>query len=635
MDGESIYILFLIILGFAGGLGGQIWVSDLFQRKQLPENIEKDLRKTKSETLLKRKLFFALKGQRSTLKEIFAISPIFLPFLLGTFLSGIAGSTAAGFGGMFLGGIGWATGWVMRKVANNNFSKKNKLDWKDWYRRQTRRAALQVLTDLPPQKAVTALNQIINQLDNESFLFLVPNLKRLPKEVVSEVMLTATKNNRDWIRRRAVEILAWHYPKTVEENMNTFIRHRDPEMRKLAYTALLRLPRSQTIKWLQMGKRDPSKTVSYKVREIEQTVSSRTAWPDLTEEGGYNTYGDYLPEVREFWQGFLSASWEEADALRALTEEANMGDWILYLDILQSAPEEPFVRTVIRMLEQHPPAPRITASLIKLMLHHNPEIQLAAEEGLESKGHKPLQAIRAHWGTLPKTVKEKIIGRVPDLKQQDHKDLYNTFLTALKDKDSSIRWQALESIRRIDETWLLNLLLLYCKRMPPESAPAFQDAEWVAARKAIESWLERMPVKAETAETAVCSQCLTRGAGLERAIWQVPGCRKCEKNEFLVPNIREIVGRIGPVVDTNLPMGDVFPVELWDQDKRTAIYSDVDRVEVIGGAEIDYDWAVSAVLERLKNSDQPERAKVPFNLVNDPPISVNTKRMIWGREEAV
>lgn len=628
---ENFFIFLSMAIGFLGGLGGQIWVSDLFRREKLPENLDKSLKVAKSENAYSRRILFALKGERPTLKELASILPIFIPAVISAAFSGwIAG--ISGFVGVGLGALGWGFGFVIRKIANYQFDKKNKIEWKPWFQRQTRRAAITSLATVPVDQSVSALKKVINKLDDKSFLFLVPELKKLPKEVVSEVMLVATKNNRSWIRKRALEILAWHFPKTVEANMKTFIAHYDREMRKVAYNALLRLPRSRTLKWIELGKKDSLPQVVYQVLEVERKLNARTAWPDFEEESAVNVYADFLPEVQKFWEGFLNASWEEADALRALTDHAQMEDWVRFLETIKHAPEEPFVRTVIRMLEEHPRAPLITASLLKLMLHEDPAIQLAAEEALEAKGHRPVQAIRAHWGSLHDGVKEKLIGRVPDLKQQDRKDLYNTFLQALKDEKPTIRWKTLESIQRIDQTWLLNLLLLYCKRMPGPNAAAYADQEWVAARTAIDRWLERLPTKINTVESAVCTNCLTRGKVLTRSIWKVPGCRKCEKHEHLQANVTEIVGRIGPPLDTSKPVGSLFPVDLWDPEKRQATYADVDRVEIIGGAEIDYDWAVTAVLETLKNSDEPQRGKVPFNLLEDPPLSVNTGRMIRNRE---
>jgi hypothetical protein len=627
-----------LLLGlFLGGsffttMGGWLWVKDLLGRKKLPQRKEKGLMNALNPSRFQRNLLNSLVGRPPSGRGPWAILFFFIFFFPWLFTDVPSGGRV--LLGLFFGGLGIGAGMIVMTVGNDKFFMNAKENWEDWYTKQTRRAALKALTTLPPSKTIPALTGVINQLPEDAFRFLLPHLKKLlPKQVMAEVMMDiAQKNNHRSMRQKAMEILAWHFPAKVEQHMELLLSSKDPKMRKITYNTLLRLPRSRTAQWLAQGQNDPSLDVSDRVREITKELNSRTAWPDFGEDGSPNEYGAYLPEVKAFWDGYLSATWEESGAIRALTENAQMEDWIQYLQILKDAPEEPFMVTVIRMMESHHSYSKITEALLELLLHEDPAISQAAENALEAKGHVPIQAIRAHWEDIHWSLREKLIQKAPELKKLEYKDVYRTFLTALQDEHDSTRLATLESIESLNNPRLLNLLLTHCRNMPHPKTTAYQDSEWVVARQAITHWVNTMPVRAEHIHKSFCTACNTRGTLYQRYIWKIPGCRKCNKFETLLANIEEVVGRIGPPLDQVQPMGTAYYLDIWNQTSRSATYADVDRVEVVGGGEIEYDWAVTAVLEALKNSDQPERGDVPFTLVDEPAISVNTARMIQGRE---
>ena len=624
MDAFLAILLFLLSAGV--GFGGQAWIGELFRRKQLPGNLDKRVLSKKGTPQFKNRLVKALRGGKGNNDEILAALPAVGMIIMGA--AGIPGFAAGAFWGA-------VAGVLTRVFSNMVFQQKNKFTFKEWKKKQNRRAALKAINAVSVQEATHALQYAVNKLNDESFLFLVPNLKKLPKEVVSQVMLAATRHPTPWIQRRAAEVLAWHYPDTVLDKMPQLLSRPDREFRKNIYGALLKVPASLALPWLNKGKLDRAPEVRLAIQGYEREITQRKKWPDYALPAAVNPYGDYLNEVSMFWSGYWNAEWEEAEAIKALTEGAQEENWYEYLEILKQNPDRPFILNLVQMLADHRRDPRITVALLQLLLHADPVVAEAAEEALEQKGSPAVKEIRIRWTGLNTGVKEKLIQRVPSLKNISREEIWETYITALKDPKSAVKLAALESIRKIDEIWMLNLLLSYCKFMPDPNNAAFQDAEWLAARHAVDQWFKKLPIKAEAAAMCFCNNCLQRGMVMQRSIWQVPVCRKCKNFEFLVPNIVEVVGRIGPKLETNLPMGSMYPVDLWDGERQLAQYADVDRVEVIGGAEFDYDWAVTATLETLKNSDQPERAAVPFNLLEEPPISVNTLRMLNNREKTV
>ena len=367
----------------------------------------------------------------------------------------------------------------------------------------------------------------------------------------------------------------------------------------------------------------------------EQELMQRNDWPDYALPAEINPYSEYLPEVKTFWEGYWNEDWEAADAIKTLTDGVQKQNWVEYLKILKQHPSQSFTLNLVKMLAKQQHNPRFTDALLKLLLHSDSGVAEAAENALKEKNTLAITEIRNQWSGLHFGIKEQLIRRVPKLKDQPRPEVWETYIIALKDPKPSVKLAALESIQQIEEIWMLNLLLSYCKYMPEPNNTAFQDAEWKAARSAVGQWLNRLHIKAEDANRCFCSNCHTRGVALQRSIWLVPVCRKCKNFEFLVPNVIEVVGRIGPKVETTLPMESIFPVKLWDRNQQVAHYADVDRIEIIGGGDIDYDWSVTATLERLKNSDEPHRAAVPIDLIKNPPLSENTLRMLNNREKSV
>lgn len=97
-------------------------------------------------------------------------------------------------------------------------------------------------------------------------------------------------------------------------------------------------------------------------------------------------------------------------------------------------------------------------------------------------------------------------------------------------------------------------------------------------------------------------------------------CPACGRSDKIATGVVEVVGIIGGKGGRR---GDSWRVPLWDPTEARAVKADLDRVEIVGGYTLNYDWAVGAALTEF-GSSFPRRVK----LVAQPPLSSNTLRLL-------
>jgi hypothetical protein len=128
-----------------------------------------------------------------------------------------------------------------------------------------------------------------------------------------------------------------------------------------------------------------------------------------------------------------------------------------------------------------------------------------------------------------------------------------------------------------------------------------------------------------------CEDCLSRAEDLQYEEWEWVRCKHCKEVHGLRAGVRKVVGQIGG----ELPFGGegkfengVLRVTLWDAEKQKARYGEVDVLEVIGGQGINYDWAISAVIEKMHNQGQGRANMVSVKLTGKPVLEVNTLHLL-------
>ncbi len=124
-----------------------------------------------------------------------------------------------------------------------------------------------------------------------------------------------------------------------------------------------------------------------------------------------------------------------------------------------------------------------------------------------------------------------------------------------------------------------------------------------------------------------CSKCYQRAEWLYSLEWSWVRCVNCKDVVDLVPHIAHVTGQIGEDEPWQLQDGHL-KVRLWNDASTKARNADMDALKIIGGSGINYDWAVSAVVEKLRNENQAFGKDIRVRLVDNPALDHNTLRLL-------
>lgn len=119
-----------------------------------------------------------------------------------------------------------------------------------------------------------------------------------------------------------------------------------------------------------------------------------------------------------------------------------------------------------------------------------------------------------------------------------------------------------------------------------------------------------------------CKTCHATAMRYRYGEWDWVECRICEKSGDLEIGVRQVFGVIGAEEDWQLDAKGTLHLRIWDAEKRTVVLADIQELHVIGGKDIDYDWAISATLEAM--------AKRPtgWSIVYHPPLKLSQNTLL-------
>ncbi|MFN8394098.1 MAG: hypothetical protein U0176_05425 [Bacteroidia bacterium] len=112
--------------------------------------------------------------------------------------------------------------------------------------------------------------------------------------------------------------------------------------------------------------------------------------------------------------------------------------------------------------------------------------------------------------------------------------------------------------------------------------------------------------------------------------WRWVYCPSCGEATALVPGIHKIVGTIGAKEDW-VERENTLYVSMWDTARNVPITTDPSSLQVLAGADIDYDWALTAVTELIANRRPTGGKDFPIQLPASITLSANTLAVIRGQ----
>ena len=75
-------------------------------------------------------------------------------------------------------------------------------------------------------------------------------------------------------------------------------------------------------------------------------------------------------------------------------------------------------------------------------------------------------------------------------------------------------------------------------------------------------------------------------------------------------------------------MNGILHVGLWDEKTQKGRYGEIEVLEIIGGNAINYDWAISAVIEKFHNQHQGPANMLTVRFVANPILEANTIHLL-------
>ena len=124
-----------------------------------------------------------------------------------------------------------------------------------------------------------------------------------------------------------------------------------------------------------------------------------------------------------------------------------------------------------------------------------------------------------------------------------------------------------------------------------------------------------------------CVQCMAHAEKLTFFTQEWVRCHRCQDVFGLITEVRQVIGQIGGVRDWELKDG-ILKVSLWDADKGVARGAEVEWIEIIAGQPFDYDWAVSAVVEKMHHFHPRADYSLPVKFIGDIVLQTNTKHVL-------
>lgn len=130
----------------------------------------------------------------------------------------------------------------------------------------------------------------------------------------------------------------------------------------------------------------------------------------------------------------------------------------------------------------------------------------------------------------------------------------------------------------------------------------------------------------------LCTMCFTRAEEHVHGRWTYVLCRHCGDVLNLKTGISKVVGCIGNFPPEREKDGVLY-LNMWRGKNRKALYADLDELIIKGGGDVNYDWAVSAVVAQLRehlpeDGLESDRHRIEVVLEDNPPLDANSMNLL-------
>ena len=124
-----------------------------------------------------------------------------------------------------------------------------------------------------------------------------------------------------------------------------------------------------------------------------------------------------------------------------------------------------------------------------------------------------------------------------------------------------------------------------------------------------------------------CKTCLSRAEEQSFKEWQWVRCKRCHDVTDLMIGIQRVIGEIGGTPKW-LRQENYLRLNLWDQELKTVQRAEIDELRIVGGINIDYDWAISAVVQKIQNQVETREGQIKVKINGELHLAQNTKHLL-------
>lgn len=459
-------------------------------------------------------------------------------------------------------------------------------------------------------------------------------LKHLDLETFLEKLPQLTKNNRPEIRKLAVDHL---------DMLDPAIAQRLIQERKKDESSLVR---SQAEAEWQIA------TAKAEIKWIQKLYKRPDALP-------------YLNTLKEIQRELTGGSWQSIQATKeAMWEVGQWEDIESLLKIFKTHVGSPTLVPIVKHLSNRDDRESVEALLNLLSLPDNtPGDYVIQQEVIQALGKMESLTSRMIGSTLKSSSRKAQIAIIRVLANRDEsvalgfirnlaKDsrthlriasiqtlsqmapnpMVKKLLTGLvKDVETKVRVEAYPALAQVGDIDTLLYLIGKYDRMG-KNTKKFSTANMLhlernRLEKAIQTLIAKQPIFNAPRQQVYCTEHRTRAKMLKQNAWEYPVCRRCQRVDTLISDVITLRGIIG-VADPGLGEKGQYEVKVWDEVNKTPTYADIDVLEIRAGVDMDYDWAINAVLGELRNEVYMQGRKIPVEITGKPNLHPNSIRLL-------
>lgn len=641
----GIFILFGVLFGILAAFGNRKILLD----KMSPNFIQKRLKKLRgsgnrvgffkfARTLLSSKAKTAIHGILWGPVVLLLFATIVLP--LGGF--GIAATVMA----------------LIITVAKFLDRNQNLLDYVNDTAREWIKLSMMELLEEGSQESIQIL-QIASKSQDEkvrvqTFQYLIENGDRS----VTPILVDGLRTGSSTLRNDLIDALSSINPRALSDQLSVLLTHRTSSTRVQAYRYVHLLEDEQEAEThLQNGLRDLDGKVRWEAAISFQKFQTRAAYDWLRQFRSQPEHMRFDRAIQRLEVELNGDSWQAIKAARESMGEVGNAEQLTALlnrllvpvesifpiiDQLGALNTKDSVDALVQLLGlKEVPIQRAAANALAQM---GDQAQQALIEALKSKNFRKrygaigalgymdnsqnLDVILKHLNDSEPKVRQmaiRIVRNVSDPK------VLPEIMGRTEDNSYDVRIEALGALKKIASMEVIPHLMAKYKRLRKrswESNASYKvNREMGEVGLAIGQIISRQPHKANDFRTLLCTKCMTRAIVKKEFQWRWAVCRKCNDTKHLVGGVIEVVGRIGGQ-DTFEQVGHKAIVPVWDEKAKKAQYADLDALEIIGGAPMNYNWAVSAVIGVIQNDTTRKNVRIPIVQTGAPELDDNTHRLI-------